>query len=81
MCLVRGQLESYKNDVNDKSIKVTGGLQRILTNDGYVIPINIKYGLPYIKMRPYTDEEWETFPHVIFTSDADWDPTILDPYT
>ncbi len=36
-----GQLEWYKNDVNDKSIKVAGGLQCILTNDGYVIPIDI----------------------------------------
>ena len=34
-----GQLEHYLNDVNDKSVKVKGGLQRIQTNDGYVIPI------------------------------------------
>jgi hypothetical protein len=52
-----GQLEWYKNDVNDKSTKVLGGLQRIQTNDGYIISINIKVGLPYVKMRPYTDEE------------------------
>ena len=31
-----GQLEWYKNDVNDKSVKVTGGLQCILTNNGYI---------------------------------------------
>ena len=36
-----GQLEWYKNDVNDKSLKV-GGLQRITTNDGYVHPLDIK---------------------------------------
>ena len=29
-------------------------------------------------MRPYTDTEWETLPHVIWTSDMDWDPSILD---
>jgi hypothetical protein len=52
-----GQLEWYKNDVNDKSIKVPGGLQRIQTNDGYAIPINIKDGLPYVQIRPYTDEK------------------------
>jgi hypothetical protein len=40
------QLEWYKNDVNDKSIKVPGGPQRIQTNDGYAIPINVKDGLP-----------------------------------
>jgi hypothetical protein len=73
-----GQLEWYKNDVNDKSIKVPGGLQRIQINDGYAIPINVKDGLPYVQVRPYTDEEWDTLPHVILTSDVDWDPTVLD---
>ena len=29
-------------------------------------------------MIPYTDEEWETLPHVIMSSDQDWDPTVLD---
>jgi hypothetical protein len=72
------QLEHYQNDVNDRSIKVHGGLQRILTLDGYVIPINIVGGLPYISMRPYTDDEWDRLPHVILTSDLDWDPTVLD---
>jgi hypothetical protein len=40
-----GQLEWFQNDVNDKSVKVPGGLQRILTMDGYAIPINVKDGL------------------------------------
>ncbi len=40
-----GQLEWYNNGINDKSIKVRGGLQRIQTNDRYVIPININDGL------------------------------------
>jgi len=39
------QLDWYKNDVNDKSIKV-GGLQCITTLEGYVIPLNIVQGLP-----------------------------------
>jgi hypothetical protein len=72
------QLEHYQNDVNDHSIKVHGGLQRILTLDGYVIPINIVGGLPYISMHPYMDDEWDTLPHVILTSNIDWDPTVLD---
>jgi hypothetical protein len=29
-------------------------------------------------MRPYTDEEWETLPHVLWTSDEEWDPTVLN---
>ena len=73
-----GQLEMFKNDVNDKSLKVSGGLQRIKTQDGYVHPLDIKNGLPYIPMRPYTDKEWDTLPHVEWTSDMDWDPTVLD---
>jgi hypothetical protein len=36
------QFEWYKNDVNDKSINVPGGLQCILTLDGYIIPLCIK---------------------------------------
>jgi hypothetical protein len=72
------QLESYQNDVNDRSVKVQGGLQCIVALDGYVIPINILGGLPYIKMRPYTDTEWDALPHVILTSDMDWDPSVLN---
>ncbi len=73
-----GQLEWYKNDVNNKSIKVAGGLQCILTNNGYVIPISICDGRPYITLHPFTDEEWDSLPHIILTGDADWDPGMLN---
>jgi len=59
-------------------VKVTGGLQCILTNDGYVIPISIRDGLLYIALHQFTDKEWDSLPHVILTSDADWDPSVLD---
>jgi hypothetical protein len=36
-----GQLEWFGQDVNKRSVKVTNGAQRILTLDGYAIPINI----------------------------------------
>jgi hypothetical protein len=36
-----GQLEWYKQEVDDKSIKV-GGKQHIKTLDGYVITLNVK---------------------------------------
>jgi hypothetical protein len=72
------QLEWYQNDVNDRSVKIPGSLQRITTLDGYVHPLNIVSGLPYVTMRPYTDAEWETLPHVIWTGDVDWDPSVLD---
>jgi hypothetical protein len=72
-----GQLEWCGNDVNDRSIKIDGGRQQLTTPDGYVIPIDVKRGLPYITMRPFTDEEFEELPHVLWTSEDDWDPTSL----
>ena len=72
-----GQLEAFKQTVHDKSVKVQGK-QRIETLDGYIIPLNFRQGLPYATFRPYSDEEWETLPHVTLTADVDWDPTILD---
>jgi hypothetical protein len=73
------QLESFANDVNDKSIHIPGGLQRIQTIDGYVFPLSIRDGLPYlVDMQPYTDSEYNSLPHVILTSDIDWDPHVLD---
>ena len=54
------------------------GKQSITTPEGYVIPISIRNGLPFIDMTPPTDHEIESYPHVIFTSDMPWDPQILD---
>lgn len=71
------QLEWFKNDVNDKAIKV-GGLQRITTLDGYVIPLIIQEGLPRMNIRPFTDKEWDTLPHVFLTGEQEWDPAVLD---
>jgi hypothetical protein len=31
-----------------------------------------------VTMQPYMNEEWETLPHVIWTPDMEWDPTVLD---
>jgi hypothetical protein len=72
------QLEWCGNDVNDHSIKIDGGRQQLTTPDGYIIPIDIRRGLPYITMRPFTDEEFEELPHVLWMSEDDWDPTSLD---
>jgi len=38
----------------------------------------MKDGLPYVNLHPYTDDEWDSLPHVILTRDMDWDPSILD---
>jgi hypothetical protein len=72
------QFEWYKNDVNDKSINVPGGLQCIQTLDGYIIPLNIKDGLAQLSIRPYTDHEWDNLLHVILTSEVECDPSVLD---
>ena len=71
------QLESHKNDVHDKS-KSVGGKQRIITPDGYAIPLHIQDGLVYMDMQPYTDRQFDTLPHIILTSGITWDPTIFD---
>ena len=71
------QLECFKNDVNDKSVKV-GGLQRSKALDGYIIPLSIQEGLPHLDIRPYTGKDWGTLPHVFLTGELDWDPSILD---
>ena len=72
------QLEWYKNDVNDKSIHVPGGKQQIKTLDGYTIPLIVKDRLTRLDIRPHTDREFDTLPHVFLTSELDWDPTVLD---
>jgi hypothetical protein len=71
------QLDFSGHTVDEKSRKV-GGLQRITSKNGYIIPITITNGLPYISMRPPTDHELATLPQEIMTSPSPWDPSILD---
>jgi hypothetical protein len=75
-----GEMEAFGHQVCDKSVHV-GGKQRILTADGYVIPIAIIHGLPRIKMHPPSQQEMASLPHVILTQpegEGQWDPSILD---
>ena len=71
------QLEHFGIRVEDKSRRA-GGAQCLITPDGYVIPLAIKNGLAYFTMRPPTDAEWNRLPHVIMTSDEEWDLRALD---
>ena len=71
------QMEAYGNVVDEKS-KRAGGKQCITTLEGYVLPIDIVEGLSYICTRAYTDKEYEELPHVLLSSDSDWDPTVFD---
>jgi hypothetical protein len=71
------QLEHFKNTVDGKSIKASGG-QRLTAPDSYVIPIDIIGGLPYIKMRSYTNTKYATLLHVILTSDVPWNVVVFN---
>ena len=73
-----GQLEWFKTNVDEKSVKV-GGTQLITTLDGYSVPLLIKDGLAYATSlgRP-TDQDMDTYPHVFFTSPDEWDPSVLN---
>ena len=73
-----GQLEWFKTNVDEKSVKV-GGTQLITTLDGYSVPLLIKDGLAYaISLGKLTDQDMDTYPHVFFTSPDEWDPSVLD---
>jgi hypothetical protein len=48
--------------------------------DGSQIPIAFHNGLPYLKCRPPTNEEVTSLPHIIMTSDINWDPTTYNNY-
>lgn len=61
-----------------KSTKVAGGLQWIKTNDGYIFPLLMCQSQPYLPLCPYADHEWDILPHVILTSDMEWDPSVPD---
>ena len=74
-----GQMEHFKTIVVEKSPAVNNGIHPYIeTNEGCKIPIKINNGLPYIKVRPYTDHEWERLPHIHLTEDKEWDPSVLD---
>jgi hypothetical protein len=76
--LSAGQLESFGCIINDKSPQVASGEPSIRTSDGYVIPISFRKGLPFIKMRRFDKDDWDTLPHIHLTSPLEWDPSTLD---
>eukprot|EP00934_Nitzschia_sp_Nitz4_P009388 Nitzschia sp. Nitz4//scaffold547_size3361//334//3245//NITZ4_009269-RA/size3361-snap-gene-0.1-mRNA-1//-1//CDS//3329554282//9378//frame0 len=72
------QLESFGSQVMDMSSRFNSQGQRLITSENYVLPLDIVHGLAYLPIRPYTDHEWNTLPHVVMTSDVEWDPSIHD---
>ena len=72
------QLESFGTNVDDQSLKLKQGTQMITMPDSYKIPLNFVNGLAYMPIRPFTDTEWEKLPHIVLTTDNDWDPSMAD---
>ena len=63
-----GQIEWYNNTVEDKSVQV-GGKQRIITIDGYSMPLVYKGGLMYLELLGIpTDKALQTYTSVQLTS-------------
>ena len=73
-----GQIEWFKNSVDDRSVKV-GGKQRICTINGYAMPLTCRGGLMYLSIlgKP-TDTDLERYPAVHHTGPHEWDPSVLD---
>ena len=71
-----GQIDNFKNFVDEKSIKVEGK-KFILTNDNHMIRITIKNSFPCMPLRSCSDHELSTSSRAVLTSDVDWDPGCL----
>ena len=73
-----GQIEWFKNSVEDRSVQV-GGNQRICTIDGYAMPLTCSGGLMYLSIlgKP-TDKDLERYPAVHLTGPHEWDPSVMD---
>ena len=73
-----GQIEGFKNSVDDKSVQV-GGKQRICTIDGCGMPLTCRGGLMFLSIlgKP-TDTDLERYPAVHLTGPHQWDPSVLD---
>jgi hypothetical protein len=70
-------MEAFGADINDRSCRLPGGKQCILVN-GYQIPLDFKNGIPYLQCRKPTEAELGLLPHIIMTSDVEWDPCLYD---
>ena len=56
-----------------------GGQQRIVTIDGYSMPLVFKGGLMYLQLQGIpTDQDLQNYHSVHLTSPHEWDPSVLD---
>ena len=73
-----GQIEWFKNSVDDRPVQV-GGKQRICTIDGYAMPLTCRGGLMYLSiLDKLTDTDLERYPVLHLTVPHEWDPSVLD---
>lgn len=73
-----GQIEWFKNQVENKSVNV-GGQQVIHVLEGYSTHLVCKMVLLYIMfLGKTTDHDLANFPHVTLTSPYECDPTVID---
>jgi hypothetical protein len=70
-------MEAHGAEINNRSWLLPGGKQRI-SIDGYQITVDFKNGLPYLWCRKPTETELALLPHIIMTSDIEWDPNLYD---
>ena len=71
------QPEHHGNLVAAKATEAKGG-QKMITPEGCAFPLSTINGLACLKMRRCTDEEFDTSPHVILTSNEQWNPREHD---
>jgi hypothetical protein len=71
------QMEAHGADINNRSHLFSGGKQHILM-DGYQFPLDFKNGIPYLWCQMPTENEIASLPHIVMTSDVDWDPSTYD---
>jgi hypothetical protein len=71
------QLRAFGTLVRDTP-RGNGGLQRLITRDGYHIPLCYRSGLPYMDMCPPNDNEMDILPRILLTGDHIWNPKCLD---
>ena len=71
------QLEDNSVQV-DSHPSALGGTQSLVTVEGYDVPLDVVNGLLHFNCCPFTDDEWNTLPHVIMTRDVLWSPRQYD---
>ena len=71
------QMEAFGLLVSDKHRAFGGGL-RIETPDGYEFTLGMECGMATLPMFPVSDDDLETLPRVLMTSDGVWDPSMYD---